>query len=225
MVYVTGDMHGEFERFKAKELRKLKKEDTLIICGDFGFIWNGSKREQNTLKKIASLPYQIAFVDGCHENFDLLLSYPVNNWNGAPVHQIAKNIVHLQRGNVYTIEQHTYFAFGGGHSGDMEFREEGWWVQERPTKPEIQLGIKNLSMYGNQIDYVITHEPPSSLKDCLKMDIGERLEVNAFFEEMVKICLFRKWFFGKCHINKYIPVKFYAMFDDVLPVTVKNTDI
>ena len=77
MVYITGDMHGEFERFKEKNYASSKKEDTLIICGDFGFIWNGSKREQNTLKKIASLPYQIAFVDGCHENFDLLLSYPV----------------------------------------------------------------------------------------------------------------------------------------------------
>ena len=34
MVYVTGDTHGEWERFKSKEMRKLRAGDTLVICGD-----------------------------------------------------------------------------------------------------------------------------------------------------------------------------------------------
>lgn len=227
MVYVTGDMHGEWERFKSKEMRKLKAGDTLLVCGDFGFIWDDSRRERAALKKISTLPYTVAFVDGCHENYDMLYMYPIDDWNGAPVHRIAPNIVHLRRGQIYTIEGHTYFTFGGGHSQDLEYRteKESWWREERPTRQEIASAIHRLSLCGNNVDYVITHEPPASLKDCLGVDIGERLEVHTFFEDMIRACIYRKWFFGKCHINKYIPVKFYAVFDKVLPVTVKNTDM
>ena len=45
MVYVTGDTHGDIKRFSDPRLRSLKKGDTLIICGDFGFIWDGSNME------------------------------------------------------------------------------------------------------------------------------------------------------------------------------------
>ena len=52
MVYVTGDTHGEWERFKSKEMRKLRAGDTLVICGDFGFIWDDSRRERSCLRKL-----------------------------------------------------------------------------------------------------------------------------------------------------------------------------
>lgn len=37
MVYVTGDTHGDINFFKNPKLKKLTEEDTLIVCGDFGF--------------------------------------------------------------------------------------------------------------------------------------------------------------------------------------------
>ena len=54
MLYVTGDTHGDFERFFQPELKKLKKGDTLFVCGDFGFIWDDSETEQKMLKKLGS---------------------------------------------------------------------------------------------------------------------------------------------------------------------------
>ncbi len=33
-----------------KALEKINKGDTLIICGDFGFIWNESKEELGNIK-------------------------------------------------------------------------------------------------------------------------------------------------------------------------------
>ena len=77
MVYITGDMHGEWDRFKDKQMRQLKSGDVLIVCGDFGFIWDGTKQEKALLRKIAMLPFTVAFLDGCHENFDLLARFPV----------------------------------------------------------------------------------------------------------------------------------------------------
>ena len=76
MIYITGDIHGEPERLKADAVRRLKKSDTLIVCGDFGFIWDGSEKEQSLLKKIGRMKPQILFVPGCHDNYDLLAKYP-----------------------------------------------------------------------------------------------------------------------------------------------------
>ena len=50
MIYVTGDMHGAEDRLYGKEWRKLKSGDVLIVCGDFGYIWNGGKFEKEAVE-------------------------------------------------------------------------------------------------------------------------------------------------------------------------------
>lgn len=216
MIYVTGDTHGDIDRFKDSQFKKLRRGDTLIVCGDFGFIWNGSKKEKAVLKKLAALDYTVAFIDGCHENFDLLEAFPVSEWNGGKARLIAPNIVHLMRGQIYTIENKKIFTFGGGHSQDIEFRSESkWWEREQPTHEEIMDALANLKAHGSSVDYVITHEPPASVKVCLGVDVFQRIEVHALFEEIMNSCRYEKWFFGKCHIDKHIPVRFYAVFNNV----------
>lgn len=218
MIYVTGDTHGDVKRFKA--MKKLRRGDTLIICGDFGFFWDDSKKERSIRKKLEARSYTIAFIDGCHENFDILESFPVTEWNGGKARILGKNIVHLMRGQVYTIEDKKLFTFGGGNSQDFIFRSEGenWWKREQPSHEEIIEAIENLRLNDNTVDYVITHEPPASLKDCLGVDVFHRLEVHALFEDMIKSCTYNKWFFGKCHIDKHIPIKFYSIFNNVTPL-------
>ena len=220
LIFVTGDTHGDISRFKQPEFKKIKRGDTLIICGDFGFFWNGSRKEKNDLKKLASQNYTVAFVDGCHENFDILESFPVTDWHGGKARIISGNIIHLMRGQVYNIEDKKIFTFGGGHSQDYDFRRdsENWWQRERPTHDEIREAIHNLEMNDNKVDYIITHEPPASLKDCLNVDVLQRLEVHAFFEDIIKTCDYKKWYFGKCHIDKHIPIKFYSVFNNVTPL-------
>ncbi len=219
MVYVTGDTHGDFTRFQSPVLKKAGEDDVLIVCGDFGFFWDNSKKEQKLRKKIESLKYTVAFVDGCHENFDLLEKYKVTSWNGGKARVIAPNLVHLMRGEIYEICGRTFFTFGGGHSQDFEFRTaENWWEREQPTVQEIVAAAKNLKDRGNAVDYIITHEPPASLKDCLRIDTMQRLEVHAFFEDLIHECDFHQWYFGKCHLNRYVPVKYFAVFDEIIPL-------
>lgn len=220
MIYITGDTHGDIDRFKTPEMRKLRKGDTLIICGDFGFIWDSSRRESSKMKKLMSKDFNIAFIDGCHENFDLLEGYPETTWKGGKVHYIGGNVYHLMRGQVFTIEHRKIFTFGGGHSHDYDFRRDStnWWEREQPTHDEITEGLRNLARNGNRVDYIVTHEPPASLKDCLGVDVFQRIELHAFFEEIIRTCSYEKWFFGKCHADKHIPVRFYAVFDNILKV-------
>ena len=79
MIYITGDTHGDLNRLDSI---KLKKGDTLIICGDFGFIWDGSAREEKILRQLGKKKYNICFLDGTHENFDLLDEYEETHYCG-----------------------------------------------------------------------------------------------------------------------------------------------
>jgi predicted phosphodiesterase len=40
MVFVTGDTHGDPERLSKSVLKDLNEGDTLIVCGDFGYIFD-----------------------------------------------------------------------------------------------------------------------------------------------------------------------------------------
>ena len=75
MICITGDTHGDISRFKNPVLKKLRKLDSFIICGDFGFLWNGDKNERKILKWIGKRKYNVLFAEGLHENFDELEKY------------------------------------------------------------------------------------------------------------------------------------------------------
>ena len=77
-----GDTHGDYRAIHIFRAQKLKRGDTLFICGDFGFIWDGSKNEEKLLKKIGKLKYNVCFIDGTHENFERLRSYEVSEFKG-----------------------------------------------------------------------------------------------------------------------------------------------
>ena len=50
-IFLTGDTHGDFSRLRPevfREQERLTKEDYVIICGDFGGVWDGSDTEQPT---------------------------------------------------------------------------------------------------------------------------------------------------------------------------------
>ena len=88
MIFVTGDTHGDFYRFSLEEFpeqKEMTRDDTMIICGDFGGVWCGDERDNEELDKLAQLPFTIVFVSGNHENFDALARYPVTEWKGGKV--------------------------------------------------------------------------------------------------------------------------------------------
>lgn len=73
MVFATGDTHGNFLRFRPEnfpEQKNMTKSDYVIICGDFGGVWDGSRKERQTLDWLESLPFTVLFVSGNHENSD-----------------------------------------------------------------------------------------------------------------------------------------------------------
>lgn len=220
MIYLTGDLHGDLDRLKAKELKRLKKGDTLIVCGDFGFIWDGSKKEKAVLKKLGRSRYQILFLEGTHDNLDLLEQYPQEEWNGGQVHRISGSLLHLMRGQVFTIEGKKIFTFGGGESAEMDLRAEDgtWWAQELPTEKEIADARAALLAQDNAVDCIVTHECNTIVRKFIGLE-GERSNLMThFFDEVVDKVQFRQWFFGCYHLDKAIPPRYQALFQKVVPL-------
>lgn len=217
MIYITGDTHGDFSRFKNPMLKKLRKQDALIICGDFGFLWDDSAKERKILKKIGKLPYNVLFVEGTHENYSLLEDYEVTEWCGGKTRLISGRLRQLMRGQVFEIAGKTVFTFGGGQTDDIYELEEGtnWWRREIPSEEELAEGLSNLEKAGNSVDFVITYEPPSRMQDFLT-NTGDRNHINTYLNEVFEKIEFKDWFFGKLHINKLIPPKYHAVYDSIV---------
>ena len=126
MVYITGDCHADFTRFSTRnfpEQKTMTRDDYVIVCGDFGGIWNfmvPSKDEIYWLNWFSQKPFTLLFVDGNHENFDRLKEYPKVKFHGGMAHKIRDNIYHLMRGYVFDLQGKKFFAFGGASSHDIQ---------------------------------------------------------------------------------------------------------
>lgn len=213
MILITGDVHGDITRFKDKKLHKLKKSDALIICGDFGLIWDGSRKEKRILKSLGRRRYNILFVEGAHENFHELETYPTEEWCGGLTRRISGNLRQLIRGNVYDIAGKTVFAFGGGKDEEDFSPDELKMKYEVPSEDELSEADKRLSDRENKVDIVVSYEPPQSIAEFLGAEQADK--VSSYLEEKKNSLIFRHWFFGKFHINKRIPTRFTAVFDSI----------
>lgn len=217
MIYVTGDIHGDKSRFKAVHKARLKKNDTLIVCGDFGFVWDDSASELKTLQWIGKRKYTVVFVDGYNDNIELLSRYPQQEWNGGQTKVISGNLRMLMRGEVFTIDGKRVFAFGGGDSSDKEdysAREE----LQLPSAQQMENGLKNLEAVSNAVDIVVTHDAPAKVKLFLDMSNNDLTFLHQYLETVKGAIKFSHWYFGRYHQNKVFPPCYTAVFTAVLPV-------
>lgn len=127
MFMLCGDTHGTFDlgkvdKFFYEHRGEFSEDDYLIILGDVQVCGFDRILEKETRETLCDLPVTVLFIDGNHENFDKMNSYPVTIWNGGKVHIIENNIIHLMRGQVFDIDGTTFFTFGGAASIDRNIR-------------------------------------------------------------------------------------------------------
>ena len=223
MIYITGDMHGDESRLYDKEWRKLKAGDILIVLGDFGFLWNDTERERQALKYLGTRKFTVCFLDGTHENFDLIKKSRVTYWKGGKVHRISDKLLHLMRGQIFNIDGIKFFAFGGGESVDKDEKSEHnkWWRNELPSPNEMAMGATMLDEEDCKVDYILTHEPPSRVKSAMLLRKGQSDRVNklnGFFEEVANTCSFSHWYFGSMHEDRQVTPKHTCVFNKLIPI-------
>lgn len=224
MIYVTGDIHGEIDINKLStdrfpQQKYLSQKDYLIICGDFGLVWDGSKREQWWRKWLSDKNFTTLWVDGNHENFDYLREFPTVDMFGGKVHEISPSIYHLERGQVLNIDGKTFFVMGGAASHDKEYRKEhiSWWEAEMPSTAEMEAAINALDVNGWSVDYVITHCAPRSIQLMLA-SWYENDALTGFLERVRQDLRFKCWFFGHYHTDTQINEQFVALYDWIIPI-------
>lgn len=236
MIYITGDCHSNFERFNTRnfpEQKEMTKDNYVIICGDFGGVWNKggeSKTETMVLDWLECKSFTTLFVDGNHENFDRLYAYPVETWHGGKVHKIRPSVIHMMRGQVFELEGRKIFTFGGASSHDIsagilepddpkfKFKKKvldrgwepyrinhvSWWKEELPSEEEKQEGLENLLKHHNEVDFIVTHCCASSTQAIMSDGLYKPDMLTEYFEKIHQTVKFKKWFFGHYHDNRNV---------------------
>ncbi len=221
MIYLTGDTHGEparLDRFlTTPEGQPLREGDTLMVCGDFGYLFADNAQENAILDLAEQKPFDICFCDGNHENFPALFSYPKEIWNEGAVHRIRRNVRHLMRGEIFRLEGKRFFVMGGAYSTDRIVRTLGrsYWEEELPSNGEYRNATQNLAEAGFEVDYIVTHTAPREIIRMMGF-IPDRhdAELTGFLDWVMHEVRFRRWFFGHWHEDREIAGRFRALWFD-----------
>lgn len=227
MIFLTGDLHGgiDIDKLSTKSFilqKDLSKEDYLIICGDFGCIWDGGAKDDRWLKWLEKRNFTTLFIDGNHENFDLLYQYPLEEKFGGTVGRISESIYHLRRGEIYVIDGKRFFTFGGAQSIDKHLRRASisWWSQEMPSQDEMDYGLEHLVKKHFKIDVVLTHSCPYDVFHHVVNNEKNVTELERYLNN-IKFLLEEngvpyKWYFGHFHRDKRIGENFTCLYNTIL---------
>ncbi len=244
-LYLTGDTHGNFRRFLPEsfyEQETTTKEDIVLVCGDFGGVWYGDKRDDDGLDFLERRPFTTAFVSGNHENYDALRTYPLEEWRGGKVRSIRPSVLMLERGQVFELDGKRVFAMGGASSHDIRdgilepddplfqkkfqrlnaqgalFRvnHRSWWKEELPSEAEYGEARVNLEKAGWAVDYIVTHCAPTSIQNALLREHSAPDALTDFLEEISQRCQFKYHFFGHYHSNQVILQKYVLLYEQIL---------
>lgn len=217
--FLKGDIHGNlFEVIDFINRFDLGKNDNIIILGDCGIAWRKDKKDliQNIkLWNECGNGVKLYFLDGNHENFNILNSLPIENNMG----KIADNIYHLRRGQVYEFENKKILVCGGADSIDKYRRVESftWWKEETISQETID-GIP-----AGHYDYILTHCCPRSIFEENKIYLSTLQFLNEnkinhnsedMLEQLKDKITFDHWYFGHYHINRDLNEKFTCLFED-----------
>lgn len=227
MIFVTGDTHIPIDIHKLNtknfpQQTELTKKDYVIILGDFGGVWDNSKEQEYWLNWLNNKSFTTLFIDGNHENFDMLNKLPTKDWHDGLVHVVRENILHLMRGYVFKIDGYNFFTLGGAYSVDKQCRKEGksWWAEELPSQVEYARAIRNLEKHNYKVDYILTHTAPR--------DIVSRIfnfETNEAEQELIATLQFidnhtqyKHWYFGHVHLDNGIDQKHTALYKQIIKI-------
>lgn len=222
MICITGDTHGEQVMWALNIDPFLKQDDTIIVGGDFGkgFYDGPFWPEEMFYDHLEEKGYTVLFCDGNHDDIDALNRIETSEWNGGRVHFIRSNVIHLMRGEIYTIDGFKLFVMGGGYSLDKDSRVPGesWWPGEMPKEAEYRNATENLENCNYKVDYILTHTAPidtiNQMKELelpMKRAAAEELPLNEYLQRIAKATNYSKWYFGHFHVDAELENNQFAL--------------
>ena len=177
-VMFAGDIHGNLEHAEWLFDHAVENEVNVIIaCGDFGY-WPHYRWGEKYLNAVAKMAkknnIQFYWVDGNHENHDILDELVEKHGSDNPIPMYNDNLRYIPRGCVFTIGSKKIMGYGGAYSWDWKHRELGisWWKQE------LINDYKVAELPEQKVDILVTHEAPLgkeiSYKDDIPISVHQR---------------------------------------------------
>lgn len=222
--FITGDIHGDVTRLILFIQRmKLNSGDKICILGDAGIFWRNDKKDTDYIIKYwdeYSNGVELYFIDGNHENFNLLNSLPVDENNMGIV---SDKIHYLRRGCVYEINGKRILSCGGADSVDWHRRTEGlnWWKEETISQADID------RVPAGHYDYVFTHCCPRSIFENNKVYLITLANIDQdvvnhcsedMLEKLMNKITFDHFYFGHYHVDRILNDKFRCLFNDFVEI-------
>lgn len=89
-----------------------------------------------------------------------------------------------------------------------------WWEEELPTKEEMDYGLENIKRFNNEVDYIITHQPPESIMLQTSVSKLDFSEFTTNLENINNIIKFKKWYSGHIHLDHKFDDKHKSIYED-----------
>jgi len=159
-VLLAGDWHGNLGwALRVVDHAADVHAEVIVHVGDFG-IWQGSagmKYLRRLDQRLTERGLRLVFIDGNHENHDLLATYPVGADGTTP---ITATIRHLPRGHRWVWHGHIWLALGGATSLDRDVRVPwvDWWPGEAITAAQAARVIAD-----GPVDIMLCHDAPAGV--------------------------------------------------------------
>ena len=227
MIYITGDVHRDFERiieFTKKYQTTLN--DYLIILGDVGLNYYEDERDDKLKNEVSKLPINIVCVKGNHEESpENISSYEIKKMFSGNVYIENKypNLIFLKDGEIYNIDNQKVLVIGGAYSirHDVEkFLKLGfrYFDSEQPSD-EVKNKVLNLIEKDNNIDIILSHTCPYKYQpvEAFYVSVDQGMvdkTTELFLDKIEEKVNYKKWYCGHFHINKTID-KMIFLFDDI----------
>jgi Calcineurin-like phosphoesterase len=160
---LAGDWHGDtsWARHVIESARPAAAGRRVIIqLGDFG-VWPG-RGGQRYLDSVARCLRDnnavCLFLDGNHEDFPQLTSYPID---GDGLRQVRPGLFHLPRGTRWVWHGVRFLALGGATSLDRPWRTPmlDWWSDEELSPRDFDRAIA-----GGPCDVLLSHDAPAGVE-------------------------------------------------------------
>lgn len=147
---------------------------------------------------------------------------------------IRPSVIHLLRGQVYSIQGKTFFTMGGTSNHDIngvilepddpQFKRKckslnhrgvsyrgnhrSWWKEKLPSDDEYRTARANLEKCDYKVDYSVIHCGPISVQDEVGGGFYKANALTDFLEEVANRCQFKYWLFEHYHGNGIIRQKY-----------------
>ncbi len=237
MIAVISDVHfpSNAERQKTMEagLKALSGIRALFICGDFTD--NRKDTQPGEAMKlpeyIKGLPYPVFFIDGNHEDYEVLKRLPsiseaeretlLQNVgcsvDAKMTKKAADGIYYVKRGSACKIDGFSMLLIGGSTTGPgyKKNHPDIWQPDEDLTKEDEQHIEAALAKNHNTFNLVFTHTVPECMVKAWFPD-KDRSVTNEILERVWHSISYQHWMFGHFHEDTDYPEHMHCLYNDVM---------